>query len=110
MNPKAGTGTGAEPAVEIPAFPTLPSLDAVPPVTTPALPGSIRLPARSTMALILGAGIGLRLLWLALGMLRLHRYRHRSRRLWVLPDSIRDLQWRVGVAPEVLHFIRDPSR
>jgi TonB family protein len=94
--------SAAEPAVEIPALPTLPSLDAVPPVTTPALPRSIPFPTRGTIALILGAGIGLRFLWLALGMLRLHCYRHRSRRLWVLPESIRDLQWRVGVAPEVL--------
>ena len=92
----------AMPAIEIPSPPANSSLDAAPLATAPAPPRSIPFPARGTIALILGGGIGLRFLWLALGLLRLHRYRRRSRRLWVLPELIRDLQWRVGVAPEVL--------
>ena len=89
-------------AIEVPSLPEMPSRDAVPVMTAPSPPRSIPFPTRSTIAWILGAGIGLRFLWLALGLLRLRRYRHRSRRLWNLPDSIRDLQWHVGVAPEVL--------
>jgi TonB family protein len=62
---------------------------------------SIPFPKYETVALILVVGVGLRLLWLALGTIRLRRYRDHSRRLAVFPDAIRDVPWRVGVSAEI---------
>jgi len=94
--------SAAAPVFEIASPPQPSSLDALPLVTDPAPQRSIPFPTRRTIALILGTGIGLRLLWLAVGLLRLRRYRQRSLRFRVLPQLIRDLQRRVGVAPEIL--------
>jgi TonB family protein len=63
---------------------------------------AVPLPTYATLVWILACGIGLRLLWLALGLLRLRRYLNRARRLAALPESIRDMKWRLGVAPEIL--------
>jgi TonB family protein len=62
---------------------------------------SIPIPKYDTVVLILAAGVGLRLLWLALGTMRLRRYRDKSRRLAAFPDAIRDVPWRVGVSAEI---------
>jgi TonB family protein len=62
-------------------------------------------PARFTTAqtlwLLLLAGAAIRLLWLALGLFRLRLYLKRSRRPACLPEAVREMQWRVGVTPEV---------
>ncbi len=62
---------------------------------------AVRFPTYATLALVLVGGAVLRLLWLVLGLLRLQRYLNRSLRLVVLPESVRDMQWSVGVAPEI---------
>ena len=69
------------------------------PASSPAW--RLQFPTYKIIALALGVGVGLRFLWLALGMLRLHQYRNKSRRLAALPDVIREVQWQVGVSPEI---------
>lgn len=83
------------------------SLPAViaPAVVTPARFRQMPIPVYPTIAAILGAGVALRLLWLALGLLRLNHYRNKSRMLSTLPESVRDMQWRVGVSPDI--FLSD---
>ena len=73
---------------------------AAPPVTIAAAPSAARMSKSRLALMILAAGVALRLLWLALGMMRLRRYRDRSRRPAALPEVIRDLQRRIGAAPE----------
>lgn len=63
---------------------------------------TIPFPTYATVIWALAWGVGLRLLWLASGLLRLRRHLNRARRLAALPDSIRDMKWRVGVSAEVL--------
>jgi len=75
--------------------------DFVSPSSAPGRAVSIPLPSYETVALILALGVGLRLVWLALGTMRLRRYRDKSRRLAVFPDAIRDVPWRVGVSAEI---------
>jgi TonB family protein len=62
---------------------------------------AVSLPTYATLAWILACGIGLRLLWLVLGLLRLNRYLNTARRVAALPESIRRMKWRLGVAPEI---------
>jgi TonB family protein len=69
------------------------------PSTSPAR--RLQFPTYTIIASALGIGAVLRFLWLVLGMLRLHRYRNKSRRLAALPDVIREVQWQVGVSPEI---------
>ncbi len=59
------------------------------------------IPGYRTVAWLLAAGAGLKLLWLALGLLRLRRYRDRSRLLSDLSEPLRDLQRRVAVKPDI---------
>ncbi len=73
------------------------SAQAIAPLPKPVLPFS----TPRSAALILAAGAGLRLMWLVTGLFRLRRYRNRARRLSSLPDAIRDMQWRVGVVPDI---------
>jgi TonB family protein len=75
--------------------------EVVPPGPAPDRTVSIPLSNYETVAWILTLGVGLRLLWLALGTLRLRRYRDKSRRLAALPDTIREAQWCVGASPEI---------
>jgi TonB family protein len=58
-------------------------------------------PLSAVIPLVLAGGAALRLLWLLLGLVRLQRYVDRSRRPAALPESIRAMQRRVGVAPEI---------
>jgi TonB family protein len=91
----------AQQVFETSSLPVLPEPDAG--ITLPAGPSArpLRFPTYATLALVLAGGAVLRLLWLVLGLLRLQRYLNRSRRLAVLPESVRDMQWSVGVAPEI---------
>ncbi|MGA2261953.1 MAG: TonB family protein [Acidobacteriota bacterium] len=82
-------------------LPDLPENDVASLVSTAAQTRSVPFPTEKTIAMVLGAGAVLRLLWLALGLLRLRHYQNKSRRLFALPESIRDLQWRIGVSPEI---------
>ncbi len=81
--------------------PAVPAPDLAPSAAIRETARTAPFPFSAALGLILGAGAALRFLWLALGLLRLHIYRNKSRRLSALPDSIRDMQWRVGVAPEI---------
>ncbi len=56
---------------------------------------------RGVIALVLVAGVALRLLWLCLGFLRLSLYRHRARWISLLPPTVREMQDRIGVRPDV---------
>jgi TonB family protein len=58
-------------------------------------------PVSRTIVMVLGAGIGLRFLWLALGLLRLRHYRNKARMLSAVPETVRETCWRVGVNPEI---------
>jgi TonB family protein len=98
-----GTSIAAVPAVKENSV-ALPEVIA-PIVVTPARFRQTLIPVYPTIAAILGAGVALRLLWLALGLLRLHHYRDKSRMLSSLPESVRDMQWRVGVSPGI--FLSD---
>ena len=46
---------------------------------------SVPFPKNAAIAAILGAGVAVRFLWLGIGLLRLRRYRNRSRRAERLP-------------------------
>lgn len=70
-----------------------------PGITASASKRPASFPLYPTIAAILLAGVGARFLWLAFGLARLHHCRSKSRRLLVIPDSIRDMQRRVGVSP-----------
>jgi TonB family protein len=63
--------------------------------------GFARFATAQALWLLLLAGIVLRMLWLALGLVRLRLYLKRSRRPVCLPEAIREMQWKVGVSPEV---------
>jgi len=67
-----------------------------------APPRSVPFPKYVVIGAVLGAGVAARFLWLGIGLLRLRRYRNKSRRAAMSPDSVREMQWRVGVAPEIL--------
>jgi len=92
--PSAAAPTVEESRVSLPVV-------IAPVVVTPARLRQTPIPAYPTIAAILGAGIALRLLWLASGLLRLNHYRNKSRLLSTLPESVRDMQWRVGVSPGI---------
>ncbi len=57
-------------------------------------------PAARLILLLLAAGVALRLIWLALGLVRLRQYRKRARLLDVLPQRMQEIAMRVGAAPE----------
>jgi TonB family protein len=57
------------------------------------------LPLQAWVLLVLGAGAGLGLLRLALGLWRLNHYRRTAQRIAPLPSALRDAQALVGVAP-----------
>ncbi len=57
------------------------------------------LPLQAWVLLVLGAGAGLWLLRLALGLWRLNHYRRTALRIAPLPSALRDAQALVGVAP-----------
>lgn len=81
--------------------PILPDSGVVWPVSASLPARPMPFPTYETIVVILGAGVGLRFVWLAIGMVRLRRYRNKSRRLAVLPEVIREIQWQVGVSPEI---------
>jgi TonB family protein len=83
-------------------LPVVPESNAIVFAPSTASARTMPFPTYATIAWILACGVGLRLLWLALGLLRLNRYLNRARRLAALPESIRDMKWRIGVAPEIL--------
>ena len=58
------------------------------------------LPAARMVLLVVGAGIVLRLAWLALGLARLRRFRDSARKVGRLPLGIQAIATRLGVAPE----------
>lgn len=91
----------AQPMGIIYSLPVFPEPDTVPPVPAMTRVRSIPFPTYEIIALTLGAGAVLRLLWLAVGLMRLRHYQNKSRRLSALPESILDMQWRVGVSPEI---------
>jgi TonB family protein len=82
--------------IPLPAFPESGSI-----LGNPAT-ARVVFPIYQAIAWILVCGVGLRLLWLALGLLRLKRYLHKARRLAEPPESIREMKWRLGVAPKIL--------
>jgi len=92
--PSAAAPTDEESRISLPAI-------IAPTVATPARLGQTLIPVYPTIAAILVAGIALRLLWLALGLLRLNHYRNESRMLSTLPESVREMQWRVGVSADI---------
>jgi beta-lactamase regulating signal transducer with metallopeptidase domain len=74
----------------------------------PASPVAVRrggratpFPSYNSVALILAAGIGFRLLWLLMGLLRLSSYRRNSRLLAGLPSAVEEMRMRVGGRPEI---------
>jgi TonB family protein len=81
--------------------PIFPNAEILPTAPSSSQAWWLQFPRYKLVVLALGIGAGLRFLWLALGMLRLLRYRNGSRRLAALPDVIREVQWQVGVSPEI---------
>ena len=57
------------------------------------------LPAARLILLALAGGVVVRLMWLALGLAELRRYRSSARRLEFLPPGIQQIATRLGVAP-----------
>lgn len=92
----------AQSAPPLPMFETSPAPAL--PVPQPLAPPlrSAPFPKYVTISTVLGAGVAMRFLWLGIGLLRLSRYRNKSRRVTVFPEPIREMQWRVGVTPEIL--------
>jgi TonB family protein len=57
-------------------------------------------PLTGLILLVLAGGVALRLMWLALGLAKLRRFRENSRRFEIVPAGIREIMARLGVAPE----------
>ena len=53
------------------------------------------------LAYVIGAGMGFRCLWLALGLLRLWQYRRQARLLNPPPPTVLEMQEKMGVSPRV---------
>jgi TonB family protein len=87
----------APPIIESASLAVLPSSG-----VTPSLPSrSVTFRVYTVIAAMLLAGVGVRFLWLGMGFFRLHHCRHKSRWLSKLPDSILDMQRRIGISPEI---------
>jgi TonB family protein len=59
------------------------------------------LPVARLILLVLAGGVALRLIWLAMGLARLRRYRESSGRIELLPPEIQEMSARLGVATQV---------
>jgi TonB family protein len=84
------------PPLSVPGMP-------VPASNTAAAPAGripVALPYQE-IALILAAGVVLRLIWLALGLLRLHLFCHKARWVSKLPPAVREVQARLGIRADV---------
>jgi hypothetical protein len=74
-------------------------------ISSIAVPMNMKPPAQfpwEIIALILAAGIVLRLAWLILGFFRLHFFRLKSHMFLEEHAAIRDMQWRTGVRVPLL--------
>jgi TonB family protein len=69
-------------------------------VAAPAVKAPIQLTYHG-IALILAAGVALRLIWLILGLLRLHLFCRKARWISKLPPAVREVQARLGIRAEV---------